>query len=146
MVYLPALAVHQSTTSLSLERQTHFLFWIEPEWLKLGLRCLTCTSPTEQFSNVGEPAGGLGLPQGLLLLSFAGTTWPNPFAQRFLLGTGGRYSCRKLCGPGASCCAAAQRFPWAEPSCWWVSCPARLRVVERGGEVGDKGYFSLSVV
>lgn len=100
MVYLPALAVHQSTTSLSLERQTRFLFWIEPEWLKLGLRCLTCTSPTEQFSNVREPAGGLGLPQGLLLLSFAGTTWPNPFAQRFLLGTVGDTAAGSSAGLG----------------------------------------------
>lgn len=135
MVYLPALAVHWSTTSLSLERQTYLLFRIEPEWLKFGLRCLTCTSPTEQ----DEPVGGLGLSWGMLLLSLAGATWPNTFARCFLVETVGRCSCRKLCGPGASSLAAAQHFPWAEPSCWRVSCPARLRVGERGGEVGHKG-------
>lgn len=43
--------------------------------------------------------------------------------------------------PGASSHATAQHFPWAEPSCWQVSCPAGLQPGE--GSTCGKGQGLL---
>lgn len=43
--------------------------------------------------------------------------------------------------PGASSRAVAQHFPWAEPSCWQVSCPAGLQAGEGSACGGGQGLL-----
>lgn len=43
--------------------------------------------------------------------------------------------------PGASSRAAAQHFPWGEPSCWQVSCPAGLQAREESTCGGGQGLL-----
>lgn len=45
--------------------------------------------------------------------------------------------------PGASSRATAQHFPWAEPSCWQVSCPVGLQAGE-GSTCGEGQGLLLS--
>lgn len=102
----------------------------------MGLRCLTFAGPTRQVSNAGEPIGALGLPtQGFSRCALWVLFGQILLAGAFWWEIVGRCSCRKLCWPGASSCAAALCFPWAEPGCRWVSCPAGLRA----GEGSDCG-------
>lgn len=93
--------------------------------VKAGLKYLPCTS-----SNAGEPTGGLST-SGVLLLSLAVL-----FDGRLL-----EVQLQEALLPGASSCAAAQHFPWAEPSCWQVSCPAGLQAGEGSACGGGQGLL-----